>query len=78
MITKNNFMTFRFWNAGVVAALAAVCALTLISVRAVNGQTQELQIVPLSQGYSPDRHVNLEARGPSDVLQSLLAGVYWK
>ena len=72
MTTKNNFMTFRFWNAGVVAALVAVCALTLISVRAVNGQTKDLQIVPLSQGYSPDRHVNLEARGPSDVLQSLL------
>ena len=70
MTMKNNLMTFRFWNAGVV--LVAVFGLTLISVRAVNGQTKGLQIVPLAQGYSSDRHVNLQARGPSDVLQSLL------
>lgn len=35
-------------------------------------QVSPLQIIPLAQGSSMDRHVVLKARGPNDVLQALL------
>jgi quercetin dioxygenase-like cupin family protein len=61
-----------FWNARAASALTAVFVLTVISARATHGQTTGLEINSLAQGYSLDHEVKLHAKGPSDVLQSLL------
>jgi quercetin dioxygenase-like cupin family protein len=50
----------------------AVTAVGLIGSGAVHGQVDPLQIIPLAQGLSPERHLNLHVQGPSDVLQAQL------
>ena len=52
------------------AALIATVALGLIGI--VAAQVPPLQIIPLAQGFSHQREIELELKGPSDVLQSLL------
>ena len=52
------------------AALTAALAAGLIGI--VAAQVQPLQIIPLAQGFSHQREIELELKGPSDVLQSLL------
>jgi quercetin dioxygenase-like cupin family protein len=47
-------------------------ALTLISSDTARGQTAPLEIIPLAQGFSPENNINLNAHGPSDVLQAKL------
>jgi quercetin dioxygenase-like cupin family protein len=66
-------LTLRtFSRAPVPVALAVMFALAVISVRAVYGEPTGLEIVPLAPGYSADHHIKLQAKGPNDVLQTLL------
>jgi quercetin dioxygenase-like cupin family protein len=53
----------------VSVALAALCV--GLSARAQE-TVSPLQIIPLAQGLSTDRHVELKVKGPNDVLQALL------
>jgi quercetin dioxygenase-like cupin family protein len=53
-------------------ALAAALGLSVIGLSTARGQVAGLQIIALAQGYSPENKVNMRAKGPSDVLQSLL------
>jgi quercetin dioxygenase-like cupin family protein len=59
------------WRLGGAASVAAL-ALGLIGSGAVHGQVSGLEIVPLAQGASFEKNLNLHVKGPSDVLQSLL------
>jgi quercetin dioxygenase-like cupin family protein len=49
-----------------------VVALTLSVTGSVRAQVAPLEIRALAQGYAPEKEIELELRGPSDVLQSLL------
>jgi quercetin dioxygenase-like cupin family protein len=62
---------WSFWKFGGTAPAVAL-ALGLIALGAASGQTNGLQIIGLAQGFSPENNVVLHAKGPSDVLQSLL------
>ena len=59
------------WRLG-MATLVAVSAAGLIGSGDARGQVSPLQIIPLTQGYSPEHNLNLHVKGPSDVLQALL------
>ena len=54
------------------AASVAALALGLIGSGAAPGQVPPLQITGLAQGFSPEREIELETKGPTDVLQALL------
>jgi quercetin dioxygenase-like cupin family protein len=83
MITKNDFTAAEqsvsakhirrrsSWRLR-AAALAATLALGLTGSDVARGQGNGLQINALAQGYSTENNINLRAKGPSDVLQSLL------
>jgi quercetin dioxygenase-like cupin family protein len=58
------------WKRGAIV-FVAVCALLTGSMM-LHGQVSGLQIIPLAQGFSYDKNLNLHVQGPSDVLQSLL------
>ena len=59
-------ISWGIFGVGLVAALA------LSFAGSVAAQVSPLQIIPLAQGYAPQKEIELELRGPSDVLQSLL------
>jgi quercetin dioxygenase-like cupin family protein len=61
----------RLWCLA-VAAVVGACALGLMGSVGARGEVSPLQILPLAQGYSTQHNINLHAKGPSDVLQSLL------
>src|SRR4051794_22951979 len=52
--------------------LTIVVGGVLAYLRIAPAQPGALQIIPLAQGSSPDRHLNLRSKGPSDVLQAKL------
>jgi len=57
---------------GAIASAAGLAAALIGSGGKAHGQVSPLQIIQLAQGLSLDRHVEMEARGPNDVLQALL------
>lgn len=67
MITKQR----NFWKFGGTASAVAL-AVGVIGLGAASAQTNGLQIIALAQGFSPENNLVLHAKGPSDVLQSLL------
>lgn len=54
------------------ATLTAVLVLGLTGSGPATGQPSALEIIPLAQGYSSEKHLTLPVKGPSDVLQSQL------
>ena len=54
---------------GTGLALITVLAGTLIAVRTAAADSTGLDVFPLVQGFSTQREVRLEAKGPNDVLQ---------
>ena len=54
------------------AASVAALAVGLIGSGGARGQVSPLQITALAQGFSPEKEIELHAKGPSDVLQALL------
>ena len=54
------------------AALAATFALGLLGPGHARGDVPPLQIIGLAQGSSPERRVDLDSKGPTDVLQTQL------
>ena len=73
MIKLNNVKPyFRRQNLVKLGAVASVVAIALGLIGAAASQTSGLQINALAQGFSPERQIELHAKGPSDVLQSLL------
>jgi quercetin dioxygenase-like cupin family protein len=71
LFKKINYFKVKFG----AAALAVVLTLGLLGSAALLGQTQPvppLQIIGLAQGYSPDNHINIKTKGPSDILQAQL------
>jgi quercetin dioxygenase-like cupin family protein len=71
MITKQDSRHRRGLRLGAIT-LATVSAVGLIGSVVARGQVEPLQIIPLAQGFSSDRHINLHSQGPSDVLQAQL------
>jgi quercetin dioxygenase-like cupin family protein len=71
VIKKQDFRRRGLWRCG-AAMLVAVSALGLIGSGTARGQVDPLQIIPLAQGVALERHINLHAQGPSDVLQAQL------
>lgn len=55
---------------GLSLALATVAAATFISVRTAFADPVGLNIIPLAQGFSTEREIHLQAKGPNDVLQA--------
>jgi quercetin dioxygenase-like cupin family protein len=53
-------------------AVGALAALMMSAGDQAGGQVSPLQIIPLAQGSSTDRQVDLKVRGPNDALQTLL------
>ena len=71
--TRDRRVWRRMWlGLGGLAAATAVLFGVVAFGGTAHGQVNPLQIIPLAQGFSAKRHVNLRAQGPSDVLQSLL------
>uniref|UniRef100_Q020C9 Cupin 2, conserved barrel domain protein n=1 Tax=Solibacter usitatus (strain Ellin6076) TaxID=234267 RepID=Q020C9_SOLUE len=56
------------------AALAVALTCGIFGSAALLGQTQAppLQIIGLAQGFSPDNHINIKTKGPTDILQAEL------
>ncbi len=52
--------------------VGALAALTMNSGDPAQGQVSPLQIIPLAQGSSADRQVDLKVRGPNEALQTLI------
>jgi quercetin dioxygenase-like cupin family protein len=52
--------------------LTIVVGGVLSYLRSAPAQPGALQVIPLAQGYSPDRHLNLKTKGSSDVMQAKL------
>lgn len=57
---------------GAIVSVAGLAAVLIVTSGRAHGQVSPLQIISLAQGLSTDRHVELEAHGPNDVLQALL------
>ena len=56
-----------------VMALTTIVGGVLGYLRVATAQPGALQITPLAQGFSPERHIQIKTKGPSDVLQTKLA-----
>ena len=69
-MAKNDTMQFNY--RGVLATVLTVGAIALIGFVAARGQVSPLQIIPLAQGYTSLRDIDLDTKGPSDVLQAQL------
>ena len=54
------------------AASAAALVIGLIGSGSARGQISPLQIIPLAQGFSPDKTGNMRVNGATDVLQAQL------
>ena len=76
MTTNNETLGKRSLRRGALklggAASAAALGLGLIGAYVARGQVMPLAIMALAQGSSDDNTVQLHAKGPSDVLQTLL------
>ncbi|MFN7918723.1 MAG: cupin domain-containing protein [Bryobacteraceae bacterium] len=59
-------------KASAIVCIAGLAAAAAGSAWRAQGQTNPLQIIPLAQGVSTERQVELKAHGPNDVLQALL------
>ncbi len=62
----------RPWIFGAAAATVAIAMIALGLTGSAGAQVSPLQIVPLAQGFTRLKEIQLDLRGPSDVLQSLL------
>jgi len=68
-VTKQRPRQWITWGLG---ATGLVAALALGLIGSIAAQVSPLQIIPLAQGYSQEKDIELELKGPSDVLQSVL------
>lgn len=62
----------RMKRYGMGLALAALAAGTCISVRTAFADPTGLNINPLAQGFSTEKEIHIQAKGPNDVLQAQL------
>src|SRR5450755_3002211 len=69
---RTSIRSWEFRNRRTGAALATLLAGTLLYLRPALAEPSGLEIIPLAQGFSPEQHIRLHSKGPSDILQSKL------
>lgn len=62
----------RLKRYGIGVAAAAVVAGALVSTRTLLADPTGLDIIPLAQGFSTEREIEMHAKGPNDILQAKL------